>query len=139
MKHKNKAKYIIAMAGIMLMSLCACSSDKDNVWTTEVSSTLYSQQDISDAIDVVKSDFKQNNSGFTLKKLYYAGDETSQSYQEWADRNNADEVLVLLSTFHTDSDGGSDKSFEPDTEYTDWNWILVRNDGGKWKIVDQGY
>ena len=34
---------------------------------------------------------------------------------------------------------GSDKSFEPDTEYTDWNWILVRNDGGKWKIVDQGY
>ena len=139
MKHKNKAKYIIAMAGIMLMSLCACSSDKDNVWTTEVSSTLYSQQDISDAIDVVKSDFKQNNSGFTLKKLYYAGDETSQSYQEWADRNNADEVLVLWSTFHTDSDGGSDKSFEPDTEYTDWNWILVRNDGGKWKIVDQGY
>lgn len=139
MKHKNKAKYIIAMAGIMLMSLCACSSDKDNVWTTEVSSTLYSQQDISDAIDVVKSDFKQNNSGFTLKKLYYAGDETSQSYQEWADRNNADEVLVLWSAFHTDSDGGSDKSFEPDTEYTDWNWILVRNDGGKWAIADQGF
>ena len=121
------------------MSLCACSSDKDNVWTTEVSSTLYSQQDISDAIDVVKSDFKQNNSGFTLKKLYYAGDETSQSYQEWADRNKADEVLVLLSTFHTDSNGGSDKSFEPDTEYTDWNWILVRNDGGKWAIADQGF
>ena len=139
MKHKNKAKYIIAMAGIMLMSLCACSSDKDNVWTTEVSSTLYSQQDISDAIDVVKSDFKQNNSGFTLKKLYYAGDETSQSYQEWADRNNADEVLVLGSAFHTDSDCGSDKSFEPDTEYTDWNWILVRNDGGKWAIADQGF
>lgn len=121
------------------MSLCACSSDKDNVWTTEVSSTLYSQQDISDAIDVVKSDFKQNNSGFTLKKLYYAGDETSQSYQEWADRNNADEVLVLRSAFYTDSDGGSDKSFEPDTEYTDWNWILVRNDGGKWAIADQGF
>ena len=127
------------MAGIMLMSLCACSSDKDNVWTTEVSSTLYSQQDISDAIDVVKSDLKQNNSGFTLKKLYYAGDETSQSYQEWADRNKADEVLVLLSIFHTDSNGGSDKSFEPDTEYTDWNWILVRNDGGKWAIADQGF
>lgn len=139
MKHKNKAKYIVAMAGIMLMSLCACSSDKDNVWTTEVSSALYSQQDISDAIDVVKSDFKQNNSGFTLEKLYYAGDETSQSYQEWADRNNADEVLVLRSAFHTDSDGGSDKSFEPDTEYTDWNWILVRNDGGKWEIADQEF
>ena len=121
------------------MSLCACSSDKDNVWTTEVSSTLYSQQDISDAIDVVKSDFKQNNSGFTLEKLYYAGDETSQSYQEWADRNNADEVLVLRSAFHTDSGGGSDKSFEPDTEYTDWNWILVRKDGGKWEIADQGF
>ena len=130
MKHKNNVKCIVAMAVIMIISLCACSSDKDNVWTTEVSSTLYSQQDISDAIDVVKSDFKQNNSDFILE---------SQSYQEWADRNKADELLVLLSTFHTDSDGGSDKSFEPDTEYTDWNWILVRNDGGKWKIVDQGY
>ena len=139
MKHKNNVKCIVAMAVIMIISLCACSSDKDNVWTTEVSSTLYSQQDISGAIDVVKSDFKQNNSDFILEKLYYAGDETSQSYQEWADRNNADEVLVLRSAFHTDSDGGSDKSFEPDTEYTDWNWILVRNDGGKWAIADQGF
>ena len=73
MKHKNNVKCIVAMAVIMIISLCACSSDKDNVWTTEVSSTLYSQQDISGAIDVVKSDFKQNNSDFILEKLYYAG------------------------------------------------------------------
>ena len=73
MKHKNNVKCIVAMAVIMIISLCACSSDKDNVWTTEVSSMLYSQQDISDAIDVVKSDFKQNNSGFTLKNYTMPG------------------------------------------------------------------
>jgi hypothetical protein len=30
-------------------------------------------------------------------------------------------------------------AFEPDFEYTDYNWILGRTDGGEWTVIDWGY
>ena len=54
------------------------------------------------------------------------------------DPNNADEVIVLLSSFDVDSSGG-DGSLNPNSTYDNWSWILVRTSGGKWKHVDHGY
>ena len=59
-------------------------------------------------------------------------------HQDWADRNNADEVIVLLSSFDVDSSGG-DGSLNPNSTYNDWKWILVRTNGGQWQHVDHGY
>lgn len=66
------------------------------------------------------------------------GDKVSEDHQEFTARYNADEVIVLLSTFDVDESGG-DGSLNPNSTYTDWNWILVRKNGGKWKHVDHGY
>ena len=66
------------------------------------------------------------------------GDDSSKDYQDWADRNNADEVIVLLSSFDVDSSGG-DGSLNPNSTYNDWKWILVRTNGGQWQHVDHGY
>ena len=57
---------------------------------------------------------------------------------DWADRNNADEVLVLTSTFDVDESGAS-PSLNPGQTYTRWMWILVRTNGGTWQHVDHGY
>lgn len=46
--------------------------------------------------------------------------------------------IVLLSSFDVDSSGG-DGSLNPNSTYSDWKWILVRTDGGKWQHVDHGY
>ena len=54
-------------------------------------SKLYSQEDISQAMDVVKTEFKKEYSTFTLEELYYAGDDTSKGYQDWADKNDSDD------------------------------------------------
>jgi len=62
----------------------------------------------------------------------------SRAHMDWATRNNADEVIVLISTFVTDSRDGNG-SLNPDTTYVDWKWILVRDDGGEWKHADHGY
>lgn len=81
---------------------------------------LYSQKEINSAIDVIKKEFKRDWKGCTLKEIYYAGDKVSEEHQEFADRYNADEVIVLLSTFDVDSSGG-DGSLNPNSTYTDWN------------------
>ena len=123
---------------VMAFSLCACDSNVKNVHTHEVQSELYSQADIDSAIAIITKEFIVHWKGCALKEIYYAGDDISKAYQDWADRNDADEVIVLLSSFDVDSSGG-DGSLNPNSTYTGWNWILVRSDKGTWEYVDHGY
>lgn len=49
------------------------------------------------------------------------------------------ELIVLLSTFDTDENGG-DGSFNPNDTYTNWQWHLVRTaDEKSWEIIGWGY
>ncbi len=57
---------------------------------------------------------------------------------DWARQNNADEVIVLISSFDVDASGG-DGSLIPNSTYNNWYWILVRDNGGKWRHADHGY
>lgn len=128
----------IILCVLFVLSLCACGGDVSKVKTHKVDSKFYSQEDIASAIEVIKNDFRREWSGCTLKEIYYAGDEISKDHQEFADRNNADDVLVLLSSFDVDSSGG-DGSLDPNSTYDNWNWILVRTNGGQWQHIDHGY
>ncbi len=64
------------------------------------------------------------------QKFTMPGMTARKTIKDWADRNNADEVIVLLSSFDVDSSGG-DGSLNPNSTYSDWKWILVRTDGGQ--------
>ena len=121
-----------------VLCLSACGGKVSDAETHNVESELYSQQDIADAIHVIRKEFKRSWKGCTLTEIYYAGDDRSEDYQEWADRNNADEVLVLLSSFSVDASGG-DGSLNPNSTYDNWMWIMVRTNGGQWQHVDHGY
>ncbi len=109
-----------------------------HVETHEVKSDLYTPEDIRAAIELIKGEFQESYNGCTLTEICYAGDEFSSRYQDWADRAGADEVIVLLSSFDVDASGG-DGSLNPNSTYERWNWILVRTDGGPWRLVDHGY
>lgn len=128
----------IILCILLVFSLSACGGDVSEVNTHNVNSEIYSQEDINAAIDTIKKEFKRNWDGCTLTEIYYAGDDSSKEHQDWADRNNADEVIVLVSSFDVDSSGG-DGSLNPNSTYSDWSWILVRTNGGKWQHVDHGY
>ena len=128
----------IMLCILLVFSLSACGGDVSEVNTHNVNSEIYSQEDINDAIDTIKKEFKRNWEGCTLTEIYYAGDDSSKDHQDWADRNNADEVIVLLSSFDVGAFGG-DGSLNPNSTYSDWNWILVRTNGGHWQHVDHGY
>lgn len=127
---------LLFFAFVMLFS--GCGGNTNNVKTHKVDSKIYSQEDISSAIEVIEKEFESRWKGCTLTEIYYAGDEKSKDHKDWADRNNADEVIVLLSSFDVDSSGG-DASLNPNSTYDNWMWILVRENGDQWKHVDHGY
>lgn len=133
-------KKIVRAVVCILTTLClgACSKTVDEVSVHEADSQIYSEKDIKSAMDTIKNEFARDWSGCTLTELYYAGDECSKEHQDWADRNEADEVLVLLSSFDVDA-SGADGSLNPNSTYSDWKWILVRTTGGQWQHVDHGY
>lgn len=133
----NKIKCII-LGILSALSLSACGGNISDVSTQRIESELYSQDDINGAVDIIKKEFKSDWKGCSLTEIRYAGDEITKEHQEWSERNNADEVIVLLSSFDVDSSGG-DGSLNPNSTYDDWKWILVRLNGGQWKHVDHGY
>lgn len=129
----------VILCVLLLFSLCACNSGKiDDVKMPFMESEIYSQEDISLAISTITEEFKKEWNGCTLAEIYYAGDDVSAEYQDWAERYNADEVIVLLSSFDTDSPAGN-SGLNSDFTYKNWNWILVRTASGEWKHVDHGY
>lgn len=124
----------------MLLSLVMLGSggDVSNVVMYETASNVYTQEEITSAVDVVLSEFARSWSGCTLTEIGYAGDEALSRNQDYLTRYDAADVLVLLSSFNVDSSGG-DGSLEPNSTYKKWSWILVRTSGGDWQLVDHGY
>lgn len=133
---------ILVLCFMMALGLSACGKQADNaegknLEIKEVASEKYSKEEIDDAIAVILKEF-EDWKGCTMTQIYYAGDEVSKSHQDSADRNDADEALVLLSSFDVDASGG-DGSLDPNSTYDNFNWILVRKTGGEWQHVDHGY
>lgn len=133
-----KKLLIILICLGMIFSLCSCGGNVKNVKELDAESEIYTADEIKSAIEVIEQEFDIGWSGCTLTEIYYAGDQTSKDYQDWADRNDADETIVLLSSFDVDESGG-DGSLNPNSTYDNWMWILVRTNGGEWKHVDHGY
>ena len=128
----------LAVALIGVFGLVACGGNTKNVRITDYSSEIYSDAEIDSAIDVAIDYFEKYFDGCTLTEITYLGDDELDDFQEFAERNNADDVIVLISNFEV-NDSGGDGSLNPNSTYTDWNWILVRTDGGQWEHVDHGY
>lgn len=124
-------------AFFLCLSLCACGNNVKNVKILEVTSELYLQEDITEAIDTMIREFDRNWNNCILNELYYAGDYVTLEHREWADRYNADETIVLKSMFYVDRADGA-ASMNIGCTYF-WEWILVRNNGGKWRLVDYGF
>lgn len=134
----------VMMVLVMMIILAGCSGkgnggSVDNVQIHDWKpSELYSDEDIEEAFQTVKDYFGDEFNGCTLTDLSYPGDNCVDEFKEWAEQYNADEAIVIVSSFDVDSSGG-DGSLEPDSTYEDWNWILTRNEGGDWVNVDHGY
>lgn len=122
---------------VILCLLSGCGGNVKQVERIYAPSALYSETDIDAAMDVAIQYFKKEFSGCTLTQIQYPGDD-AEAFAQWADASGKGEAIVLISSFTVDASGG-DGSLNPNSTYTGWNWILAREQGGKWVHIDHGY
>lgn len=116
------------LAGLLALSLAACggqpSSDvpadsggqlAEGFQLESATSDTYTEKDIQAAADVI----------------------TADGAPEWAAQYDADQAIVFQSSF-TVEDPGEDSTLNPHSTYSNWQWILVRSDGGDWTIGTHG-
>lgn len=142
---RRRAYLITAMASALVVVLVGIPLPFNNaatrfhgnasdVMVTQVDSEMYTFDEIEKAMFVVKVDFEKGWKGCTLTEIRYGGDEEAKA--ESLERG--EETIVLLSTIKTDRNAKDSGMNSPYT-YTDFKWILIKDDTGKWIHIDHGY
>lgn len=101
-------------------------------------SQIFTQWEFDSAVDTIMNTVNNEwKVKVDMHKLYYAGDEISQS--ELQNRADYDEILVMYSDFHSPVNPEEAWAFNPDFEYTNYNWILWKKYDWEWTVLDTGY
>ena len=153
-----KKAIALLLAAMMLFALCACgakeeaapagSEAEEAAQTVDYgASELYTTEEMDSAIALINDQIGQWE-GVELKSLRYAGDEAMTEENvawlnelEGADSENPfTQVIEFVSDFHVGADiDQTVLTFEPDTDYTDYQWWLARTEGGEWQLMSMGY
>ena len=104
-------------------------------------SELYDQADMDEAIALIKAEIGSWE-GVELHNVRYFGDECMND-ENLAYVNSLGagkdyvQMIEFLTDFHSPVEGGG--AWEPDSEYTDYQWWLAREADGGWELVTWGY
>ena len=101
-------------------------------------SEIFTEREIEDAMEVAMNHFRREFDGCTMTKIEYNESQSRGAAAGWAQHYGADEGIVLYSSFDVDASGG-DGSFNPNSTYSNWQWILTRTEGGDWVLRTWGY
>ena len=158
MKSAFRHIFGLMLAGCLLVALsactngCGCNKPAPKVRIVLVGSSVYSEEELYDAVLLIKEKFASFSGDCELHSIRYAGDDANNEENlEWLNslrevRSNIPpedvgkkyvQVAEFLSDFHSPVEGGG--AWEADTEYTDYQWWLARLEGGGWEIVSWGY
>ena len=116
--------------------------DSLNLVETEAEeSGLYTAEDMDAAKALITAEF-DTWEGCEMHSLRYAGDTCdSEENIAWMnslrDGKRYTQCIEFLADFHSPVEGGG--AWEADTEYTDYQWWLAREEGGDWELITWGY
>ena len=126
---RGVTQYDMKLLGIRVQAAIRCPAGYE--------SDIYTQEDIQQAVDIVTDYFNKEFEGCDLTALWYDEVFSEKQADDWTRQYEAEEAIVLLSSFDVDASGG-DGSFNPNSTYDNWMWILVRT-GGDWELMTWGY
>lgn len=128
---------LILVIALLTAVLCSCGGNIKHAKKEIGPSVIYTPEEIERAMDVAMDYFDKEFEGCTLLEIYYDEAKSSDVADEYEDRWDS-QVIVLYSSFDVDSNGG-DGSFNANSTYYGWNWILSRTDNEEWTLRDWGY
>ena len=104
-------------------------------------SELYSVRDRLAAIVQILDQF-DTWEGCEMHAIRYARDAcNSEENLRWmndlGDGDVFSQCIELVSDFHSPKEAYG--AWEPDAEYTEWQWWLARSEGGDWELLTWGY
>ena len=125
---------------LFVLSLCGCAGKiADDVTVYLGGSELYSEEDVNQAAEVVKTYFTENFPGCTMTSLRYSQVDDDPVLQDRrAVEYEEDQTMVLNSDIATGSVGVRE-GLEPNASYQGWVWVLARDAEGSWKVIDNGF
>lgn len=127
---------IVLLLGLAAVLLTNSGGDVRNVERLDAESTLYSDEDIDQAMDIAIKSFSQGFEDCKLLNITYDEKETLAEIGRQRDRYGELKLIVLVSSFYAGEKAAG--GFEPDMTYTGWKWIL-RDNGNGWEMVTWGY
>lgn len=136
----NKKGYIfiaVVLTALLFYGFTFWSGKTSKCEIVPIESSVYTEEDYRAACKVAFDYFRNHFAGCEMTAIRYAGDDNLDAMMEYAEGNGVDEVIILESDFK--SGNRQELGLNPNDEYTDWQWILIRNKGGKWRHTDHGY
>ncbi len=104
-------------------------------------SKIYTSADMNAAIKIIKKQFGKWK-GCKLENIRYAGDNCNSAENlNWLNdlrpKENFAQCIEFFSDFYVSKKNNT--VFNPDSEYKNYQWWLVRKQGGDWQLVTFGY
>ena len=131
---------------LMIFSLVGCNQNNKptDIKVDIGESTKFSKEEIDNAVDCLKRSF--DFEACTLTKIYYNEEISNTAVEDYLQFGNgsvnkvkAENVIVLLSDFDVNN-SGDNPVLNPGETYTNYNWILIRDDkNSDWKVDDCGF
>lgn len=125
-------KMLVFLLLLVAMCLSACQREE-----MTFSSDIYNDKELNQAVRVIEKQFAATWTDCQLTNIRYDA-KLEASFGEWADQAGYDEGLVLVSDIQVEDDY-EEGNLEPGTVLKNWQWILVRKEGGKWHYYTSGY
>lgn len=132
---KHLKLWITLLLGVLILTGCG-GGDVSEAGRQIRNPERYTKGQIADAMDVVENYFKRNFDGCTLHTIVYDEEATRQE-TSLAVEAYGEDTIILTTDFWVDGTGG-DGSWNPDTMYRNYTWVLRKTFFG-WKIEDRGY
>jgi len=137
----NMKKILIIMNVLFLCFVFSACGKKE---IEDGSSHEFSDAEIASAENAIIEEFK-NWEGCELIKLYYDEEKSNIEVEDYmvsgkgavvkVEKSN---IIVFFSDFNAGNCG--DIGLTPNTTYTDWTWILIRDsETSEWKVDEWGY
>lgn len=144
MKKRTLAVLFVCM--ILLLVGCSNSGKTSQAEVLIGASEKFSNKEIEQAVNAVKTRFKKFKK-CELIKLWYDEERSDDYTREYLQNgrgtsNGAKEenVIVLLSDFKTGDHMNANTGFDDNVTHSDWIWILIREDkDSAWVVDDYGY